>query len=184
MFRNIFKPPRDEYSVTGLAYAGLIPAEMDVLQHLYNSFFLMKAKLMIYEDHQLLHKYGEDKWTVKETLVHLIDDERIYAYRALCFARNETKILPGFDQDDYARYSDANQRTIYSILEEFEAVRMATLQLFNNLPEQALYRKGYADHSRISVRALAYHIAAHELHHLKILKDKYLLDLHGNENTS
>ena len=78
-----------------------------------------------------------------------------------------------FDQDNYVFYSNANQRTLLNIFDEYVAVRMATLRLFNNLPEDALLRKGYADHSRVSVRALVYHIAGHELHHLEILEGRY-----------
>ena len=95
-----------------------------------------------------MYTYESGKWTIKETLVHLIDDERIYSYRALCIGRNESQILPGFDQDNYVFYSNANQRTLLNIFDEYIAVRMATLRLFNNLPEDALLRKGYADHSR------------------------------------
>jgi hypothetical protein len=105
--------------------------------------------------------------------VHLIDDERIYSYRALCIARNEDQTLPGFNQDNYAFYSDANQRTVINIFDEYASVRMATIQLFNNLPEEALLRNGYADNSRVSVRALAYHITGHELHHIELLKERY-----------
>lgn len=172
-FRNISRPGDEEYSVSGLAYSRLIPDGINILQLLYGNFFFLKELLMLCTEEQLLYKYDSGKWTIKETLVHLIDDERIYSYRALCIGRNENQILPGFDQDNYVFYSNANQRTLFSIFDEYRCVRMATLRLFNNLPEDALLRKGYADHSRVSVRALVYHIAGHELHHLEIVKGRY-----------
>ena len=103
-----------------------------------------------------------------------MDDERIYAYRALRFARNDQTELPGFEQDDYTKFSRANERSIASILEEYEAVRNATITLFDGFPEEAFLRTGIANKNAVSVRALANHIAGHELHHLNIIKEKYL----------
>jgi uncharacterized damage-inducible protein DinB len=125
-------------------------------------------------EEKLLFKYAEGKWTIKEVLVHIIDDERIYAYRALRFARNDKTELPGFEQDPYAYYSYANQRTAESIVEEYEAVRLSTIALFNNLSDDAIARSGVANKNEVTVRALGYHIAGHELHHLNIIKTRYL----------
>ena len=172
-FRNISRPASEEYSVSGLAYSSLIPDGVNILKLLRDNSSLLKELVLPCTEQQLLYKYDKDKWTVKETIVHLIDDERIYSYRALCIARNEDQSLPGFNQDNYAFYSNANQRTIVDIIEEYESVRTATIQLFNNLPEDALSRTGYADHSRVSVRALVYHIAGHELHHIELLRERY-----------
>ena len=122
----------------------------------------------------LLYRYAEGKWTIKEVLVHIIDDERIYAYRALRFARNDKTELPGFDQDPYAFYSNANVRSIESIIEEYEAVRMSTITLFNGFSDDVMLRSGVANNNEVTVRALGYHIAGHELHHLNILKNRYL----------
>jgi hypothetical protein len=176
-FRVIAKPPDTEYSPSGLMYSRLLPEKINVLQHLFQSAGLRKAGLLKCSEKQLLFCYHKNKWTPKEIVVHLIDDERIYSYRALCFARGEKSALPGFNQDDYARYSEANARTIAGILEEFETVRMSTLSLFEHLPEEALYRSGIADGQRLSVRALAYHITAHELHHMRMLNEKYGMEL-------
>ena len=121
-----------------------------------------------------LHRYAAGKWTIKETLVHISDDERIYAYRALRFARNDSTELPGFEQDDFARASNANARDLNDILDELATVRNATISLFNSFDEEALLRKGRADGKIMSVRAAAYHIAGHELHHMNIIKARYL----------
>lgn len=175
--RQIIKPPIEEFSYSARGYVRLISDDRPILEQLHENSLILQKMVLDCSEEQLLYRYAPDKWTIKEALVHLIDDERIYAYRALCFARNEKGILPGFNQDNYASYSEANDRSLQSILSEYHSVRTATLHLFNNLPEQALLRKGYADHCRVSVGALAYHIAAHELHHMNILKDKYLLIL-------
>jgi hypothetical protein len=109
-------------------------------------------------------------------LVHIIDDERIFAYRALCYARGEQMGLPGFDQDVYASLSQADERSLDSIFEEYEAVRKSTIALFNGLPEDSLTRigKGSGSFAGASVRALVYHLAGHELHHINLIKELYL----------
>lgn len=125
-------------------------------------------------EQKLLHRYAAGKWTIKEVLVHIIDDERIYAYRALRFARNDATELSGFEQDDYARHSKANERDIKDILDEYAAGRNSTIALFNGLDENVLNRGGVANQNFVSVRALAYHIAGHEMHHVNIIKERYL----------
>jgi len=123
---------------------------------------------------KLLYRYAENKWTIKEVLVHIIDDERIYAYRAMCFARGEQTPLPGFEQDDYALNSGANERDIDNILEEYEAVRRSTIALFNGLSDSAFTKTGIANNNKVSVRALVYHLAGHELYHINLIKSRYL----------
>ena len=123
---------------------------------------------------RLLHRYAEGKWTIKEILGHIVDDERIYVYRALRFARNDSTELPGFEQDHYAQYSEANKREITDLLDEFALVRRSTIAFFKSLDNTALMRTGVANGNRVSVRALAYHIAGHELHHMNIIRERYL----------
>lgn len=108
--------------------------------------------------------------------MHIIDDERIFSYRALRFARNERANLIGFDQDRYAIESDANNRSLESIFEEYETVRKATISLFSYLPDFALDRKGHGTgtFNDASPRALVYHIAGHELRHINIIKERYI----------
>jgi uncharacterized damage-inducible protein DinB len=122
----------------------------------------------------LLRRYAPGKWTIKEILVHVVDDERIYAYRALRFARGDLTPLPGFEQDEFAAASDANERPVPDILAEHAAVRDATIALFRGLPEAALLRSGVADGKRFTVRALGYHMAGHEAHHMAVVKERYL----------
>lgn len=120
------------------------------------------------------YRYADGKWTVKEVLIHIADAERIFAYRALCFARNDKTELPGFDEEAYMPYANAAKRTIFSIEDEFESLRNANIALFKSFDEEALNRKGMANRNMISVRALGFIIAGHANHHIKILRERYL----------
>ena len=120
------------------------------------------------------YRYATDKWSVKEVLGHIIDSERIFAYRALRIARNDSKPLQGFEQDDYVRYGGFAACSLADLMDEFACVRRASLFLFQKLTPEAWMRRGIANQNEISVRAIAYVIAGHELHHRNILKDKYL----------
>lgn len=119
------------------------------------------------------YRYAEGKWTVKEVLGHMIDSERIFAYRGLCFARNETKPLPGFDQDAYVEDGNFNDRSTQSLGDEYFSLRNATIVLFDSFSEETLLKRGTANDATFSVRSLAYIIAGHERHHLNVLRDKY-----------
>ena len=172
--RRIEKPAEGEYEPYTISYIGLIPDDGLVLEHLRTNFRQTRDLVVSLSNEQLAYRYAEGKWTIKEILAHIIDDERIYAYRALRFARNDGTELPGFDQDEYARYSGANERCVNDLLDELRAVREGTIVLFKYLPDDALVRQGIADGKVMSVRAAAYHIAGHELRHINIIKDRYL----------
>lgn len=172
--RLIAKPEDGEFPPYASMYIQLLPGDGLLLKHLQDNFVTTKKLILSLPEQKLTYRYAENKWTIKEILVHIIDDERIYAYRALRFARNDKTALPGFEQDDYALYSRANERSIENILEEYEAVRNATIALFNGLPEDSFLRMGTANNNKATVRALAYHLAGHELHHINIIKEKYL----------
>ena len=174
MLKQIDKPKEGEYAPYATMYISLLPDDRRVLTHLRNNFKTMKKFIASLPGKKLLYRYAPDKWTIKEILVHIIDDERIYAYRALRFARNDKTELPGFEQDDYTRYARANERKLQNIFEEYEIVRNSTIALFNGLDDAAFTRSGVANGNVMSVRAAAYHIAGHELHHLNIIKTKYL----------
>ena len=119
-------------------------------------------------------RYAPDKWTLKEVLGHLNDTERIMSYRALRIARGDQTPIEGFEQDDYVRDAPFAHRPLADLIEDYIAVRRATISLFRNLDEAAWTRRGVANKNEISVRALAYVIAGHELHHRRILEEKYL----------
>ncbi len=171
---KIGKPEAGEYAPYTMRYIGLLPDDGLVLQHLEDNLKATSDFILSLPAEKLTSRYAEGKWTIKEILVHIIDDERIYAYRALRFARNDKTELPGFEQDDYAAHSGANERDIKDILQEFATVRKATISLFAGFNREALVRAGVADGKVMSVRAAAYHIAGHELCHLNIIKERYL----------
>lgn len=170
----IEKPEPGEYPFYASMYIDLLPDDGLLLKHLKDNLNQVKALISAFPEEKWSYRYAPDKWTIKEVLVHIIDDERIYAYRALCFARNEKTSLPGFEQDEYVLYSNANERSIGNIMEEYEAVRFATIALFNGFDQTALLRQGVANKNKATVRALGYHIAGHELHHINLIKEKYL----------
>ncbi len=133
-----------------------------------------RAMLSRLSEEQGNFRYAPDKWTIKQVLGHLTDTERVFAYRALRIARNDKTPIEGFEQDDYVRYGPFESCTLAGMVAEFIAVREATVRLLRNLDGEAWMRRGVANKNEISVRALAYIIAGHELHHRQVLKDKYL----------
>lgn len=171
---SIDKPTEGEYPPYAIQYIGLLPDDGLILDHLMNNLKATQIFIGSLPEDNLMHRRARDKWTIKEILLHIADDERIYAYRALRFARNDPTQLPGFEQDDYTAYSGANGRTIDDLLTEFATVREATISLFNGFDHEMLTRTGVASGSHMSVRAIAYHIAGHELHHLNIIREHYL----------
>jgi hypothetical protein len=118
--------------------------------------------------------YAPGKWTVKEIVGHLADDERIFAYRALAIGRGDEGELPGFDENLYASTAGFEQRPLASLLAEYRSVRQASLTLFAGFPVAAWLRRGTVSGYQASVRGLAFHIVAHELHHLRVLRERYL----------
>ena len=118
--------------------------------------------------------YAPGKWTLKEVLGHLIDDERIFAYRALCVARGDTRPLAGFDEKEYVAATDFEARTFAALLREYAVVRESTIAFFESLTSEEWLRRGVVNGYEASVRGLAFHIAGHELHHLHVVRERYL----------
>jgi len=118
-------------------------------------------------------RYAADKWSVKEVLGHVCDTERIFAYRALRISRGDRTPIEGFEQDDYVKNGPFARASLAEIIEDYIAVRRATLTLLRNLEEAAWTRRGVANKNEVTVRALAYIMAGHELHHRRILEEKY-----------
>ena len=179
-YRKINRPEKDEYPSYSQPYFDLVKTDDDILTELHDNFFKLKELIVSLPGKKLLYRYAENKWTIKQILVHNIDDERIFTYRALRYARNDQTPLHGFEEKDFAEYSGANDRNLESIFEEYWSVRESTLLLFQNLPQEAFSRRGSIiegdDGKKVerTVRAMAYHIAGHELHHIKVIKQRYL----------
>ena len=125
-------------------------------------------------EEQSFYKYAEGKWTIKEVLQHVIDAERIFAYRALAFARKDKNILPSFDENEYAANSNSNIRSWRALIEEFNAVRKSTEILFNSFTEENLKTSGKASDYTITVMALGYITVGHSIHHINIIRERYI----------
>lgn len=171
--RQISKPEPGEFAPYTMMYIDLLPDDGLVLTHLQKNIEKTINLVHSFPEEKLIEPYAPGEWTIKEILVHIIDDERIFAYRALRFARGDNTELPGFEQDDYVSYSRADQRTKQSIIDELTAVRAATITLFNSFTDDDLLRKGVGSGNVLSVRAAAYHLAGHELHHLNSIQENY-----------
>jgi uncharacterized damage-inducible protein DinB len=120
------------------------------------------------------YRYAEGKWTIKDIIQHIIDTERIFAYRALRISRNDATALPGFEENDYVANTDANNRNIQDLLAELSAVRHANLFLFRSFSEEQLKRVGTASNASVSVRAIGFILIGHQKHHLKVFQERYL----------
>ncbi|HMN04091.1 MAG TPA: DinB family protein [Flavobacteriales bacterium] len=125
-------------------------------------------------DNKWEYRYAPGKWTTQEVFQHIIDIERVFAYRALCIARNEKADLPGMDEDAYQAESRAGRRDIDDIMRELKAVRSATIELFASFDAEALSKAGTANGKHITVPALGWIIAGHSEHHLRIIRERYL----------
>ncbi|REE80672.1 DinB family protein [Lutibacter oceani] len=125
-------------------------------------------------EEKLIYSYAEGKWTIKELVQHIIDAERVLSYRALRFSRNDATNLPGFDEDWYVNNSNGNTRNFKDLLKEFINIRNASISLFNSFTPEMMFLTGSANNSDMTVRALGFIIAGHQMHHLKIIKEKYL----------
>src|SRR5215470_17404708 len=167
------RPENGEYAAYYEKYIALVPAGdiVDVLEaQRLQTMQLFSAR----SEREGNFRYAPGKWTVKEVLGHLSDTERIFAYRALRIARGDQTPLSGFEQDDYVKTGGFGERTLAELAQEFAYVRAATIALLGSLDEQAWVRRGVANKNEISVRALAFIIAGHELHHMRILEERYL----------
>jgi uncharacterized damage-inducible protein DinB len=172
--KTVHKPTEGEYSPYELEYVDLVPDDGQIFEHLRDNLARLKELILAQPEEKLIAPCTEGEWTIKEILVHILDTERVFVYRALRCARNDQAELEGFDQNTAVAYSRANQRDIEEILEELTAVRMASIALFKSFDEEAWERTGVANGSKMSVRWLVYQVAGHELHHLKSIKENYL----------
>jgi uncharacterized damage-inducible protein DinB len=167
----IKRPQEGEYPPFAARYVDLVGNGpiIEILEYLQQTthHFFMRM-----DPAKASYAYAEGKWTVKQVLGHMADTERVFAYRALVFAR-EPLTLPGFDQDIYMANSNFNERKLENLANEFNCVRETTLYFLKTVTEEQSTQKGIASGYPVSVRGLAYMMAGHELHHLKILKERY-----------
>ena len=170
----IARPQADEYATYYDRYISLVQGD-DILNALDQQRRDTMTLLCGRDEEDGDFRYAPEKWSAKEVLGHVCDTERIFAYRALRISRADATPLAGYEQDDYVRNGPFAQCSLSDLVEDFISVRRATLSLLRNLDEDAWQRRGTANQNAVSVRALAYIIAGHELHHRKILEEKYFV---------
>jgi len=166
------RPKAAEYNAYYDRYISLIPGN-NIVDTLEKQISKTVAMLSARSDEVGELRYAPGKWTVKEVLGHVNDTERIMSYRALRIARGDQTPIEGFEQDDYIRNGPYADLRLADLLEEFKNIRAATLRLFRNLRPEDWTRRGIANNNEISVRALAYVIGGHELHHRNLLEERY-----------
>jgi len=169
----ITPPDATEYQSYYGRYISLVPGP-DLTRALDHQSTLSLPFLRAIGEAKSLYRYASGKWSIKEVLGHLIDAERIFTCRALRFARRDPTPLPGFDQDPYVAAAHFDSNPWDDLIAEFEHVRRSTILFFRALSPDDLLRFGTASQNAVTVRALGYIIAGHELHHMAILRDRYL----------
>lgn len=170
---SAIRPSPDEYAAFYSGYVDLVP-DGDVIHALEQGRKETRKLLGKLSEAKAAYRYAPGKWTIKTVLGHIADAERVFTYRALWFARGGADPLPGWDENAWAKESNFDAQTLKDLLGNYQAVRDATLALVRAVPEAAWSRIGTANNKPVSVRALIWVTAGHELHHLTILRERYL----------
>ena len=169
----MMRPNPGDYDPYFERYIKLVEDD-NIIKILYEQNKTTREKIKSISDYKGNYRYADGKWTIKEVVGHILDSERILAYRALSLARGEKKSLPGFDHNDYVREGNFNRRELTELSFEFKLLRESNLLMFKNFSEEMLCKKGLANEASVTVLALLYIIAGHEKHHLNVLEEKYL----------
>jgi hypothetical protein len=172
--KKIARPIETEYALYYEKFINLVDRERSVLDQLKTNAKEIESKLLSLTKQELETSYEAGKWTIKDIIQHLVDCERVYIYRAMRFARNDKMPLPFFDENEFARQANANLIPIKKILKEYKTSRQASIAFFSNQSNLVLKRVGMASQASMSVRACAWIICGHELHHWKMIQEKYL----------
>lgn len=166
--------PKNEYVPYFEQYIKLVTNNLSIIENLETAQKEFDNLLRNLPEKKHDFAYAEGKWTMKELIQHIIDTERVFCYRALCFARNDKTDLPGFDQDIFVDNDNANDRDYFDLLAEMQTLRTSTIQLYKSFSDEALLRIGIASGNEISVRALGFLFSGHQIHHLNIVRERYL----------
>ena len=172
----MIRPLPAEYPAYYKSYIDLVETD-NVIKELSDQIIDVQKLISGVPEEKESFAYAPGKWTVKEVLGHIIDTERIMAYRALRFSRKDKTALSGFDEDKFVANANFNKRTLYDLAHEFGVVRESNIALFKHFDETALSELGNANGKEISVRSLLFVIAGHTTHHLNVIKKKYLADI-------
>ncbi len=169
---QIARPAPTEHAEYYYNYVGQVPGD-DALSHLVAQAAVTHDLLVGVGEERSAYRYASGKWSIKQVVGHMIDGERLFSYRALAFARRDQGALPSMEQDEWMAAADFDERSFASVVEEFRCVRAATIPFFTSLSKDALTRTGVASGNRFTVRSLVWIVAGHEMHHLRILRDRY-----------
>jgi uncharacterized damage-inducible protein DinB len=156
-------------------YINLVKSN-DVIKELKDQILKIQAIISEIPEDKENFSYADGKWTIKQLLGHMIDTERVFGYRAMCIARKDKTALPGFDENAFVANSNFHKRTLYELGHEFAIVREANMAMFRTFEEEELSQMGNANGKDVSVRAIIYMVAGHAIHHMGVLKTRYLLD--------
>lgn len=168
------RPAESDYASFYAGYVANCP-EDDIVAAIDHQSGETQRLLSSIDDARALYRYAEGKWSIKEVIGHVTDAERVFGYRALCIGRGETKSLPGFDEKVYMQHAGFDDWRIGDLAEAYALTRRANIVFFRNLPRDAWDRRGLANDTPVTVRALAYILLGHERHHLKVLHERYLV---------
>jgi hypothetical protein len=168
------RPSETDYAKPFARYVALVPDD-DILSTIEQQSSETQRLMSSLDDTKAAHRYEPGKWSVKEVLGHITDAERIFGYRALAISRGDTTPLPGFDENDYVANGNFDHWRVGDLAEMYAVARRSNIIFFRNLAPEAWNRRGTASENPITVNALAYVIAGHERHHLKILHERYKL---------
>ncbi len=169
----IARPKTNEYDPYYSTYVDKVEVDGPILELLETQQAEIQGLVTTIDDERGNHRYAEGKWSIKEVIGHLVDTERVFSYRALCFARGEGQPLPGMDQDEFVAGGGFDDRHIQDLADEYQALRRSTIALFNGFSERQLVRRGVASGCEFTTRATAYIIGGHERHHLMVLRERY-----------
>ena len=170
---RLMKPDANEYAPFYETYVSLVP-EGDVVEAMSSQLVEVESLLTGIGEERAAHSYADGKWSIRQLVGHVVDGERIFAYRALAISRGERQPLPGMEQDEYMASSNFDSRSLADLASEFAHARAANVLMFRGLSEDAWLRRGVASENEVSVRAIAHIIVGHVAHHLGVLRARYL----------
>ncbi len=170
---SLTRPDPSEYTSYAERYISLVPdgAIGETLARQFEEYLPIYRGI---SEEKGAHRYAPGKWSLKQVLGHVVDTERILGFRGLAASRGEKNPIPGFEQDDYVAAANFDDRTVSDLIDEFTAVRAASVRLFTHMTDEMLLRRAIANYKEISARAAGYFIAGHERYHIKHMKEHYL----------
>jgi uncharacterized damage-inducible protein DinB len=167
------RPNQNEYPNYAQKYIDLVKND-DIFKAMETQVIDMQEFFSMIPENKELYRYAEGKWTIKEVIGHIIDTERIFAYRALRLARRDQTPLPGFDENNYVENSNYNNRNLYNLAHEFALLRESNNVMFKFFDEETLLQTGLINNYSYSVRGLMFMIVGHTAHHIGVIKERYL----------